>query len=165
MFFFAAVLISTRVEVFFSATDGCRERILRSINGAVESIYVAIYTFTSREIAEALVEAARRGVDVKVIMDPSQAEEKFSKYNFLRKNGIRVVTPVYDVPQGRGRFFRPKMHHKFIVFDKKYVLTGSYNLTASAEELNDENCVFIYEDKRIVQRFIDEFNRLWRISR
>lgn len=158
-------VISARVEVLFSATDGCRDRIIQGINSAKGSIYIAAYSFTSREISEAIIEAAQRGVDIKVIMDPSQAEDRFSKYAFLRKNGIDVRLPRYDTVETKKRFLTPKMHHKFIIFDKRYVMTGSYNLTASAEEFNDENCVFIYDDDKTVQRFLGEFQRIWKISR
>lgn len=156
-------LLSARVEVFFSSTDGCRDKIIQSIKNTKESLYIAAYSFTSREISQAVIDAVKRGVDVKVIMDFSQARNRFSKFTFLVKNGVDVRTPNYT-PR-RKRFLIPKMHHKFIIFDKKYVMTGSYNLTASAEELNDENCVFIYDDPNVVKKFLDEFRRLWKISK
>lgn len=165
MLFFVLIYISARVEVFFSATDGCREQIIKHINSAKDSVYIAAYSFTSREISEAVIRASERGIDVKVITDPSQSEEKFSKFTFLKKNGVNIRVPAYETERRGKRFLTPKMHHKFIIFDKKFVMTGSYNLTASAEDLNDENCVFIYDDPNTTQRFLQEFQRLWKISR
>jgi phosphatidylserine/phosphatidylglycerophosphate/cardiolipin synthase-like enzyme len=51
-----------------------------------------------------------------------------------------------------------------MIVDRKYVMTGSFNFTASAEELNDENCVFIYDSAEVVEKFEKEFERLWKIS-
>lgn len=157
-------LLSARVEVFFSATDGCEDNIVKSIDSAKRSIYIASYSLTSREISEAIVRAKERGLDVKVITDPHQSSQKFSKINFLKNNGVDIRVPLYDSTKGK-RFLTPKMHHKFIIFDQEYVMTGSYNLTASAEDLNDENCVFIYDDKGVVEKFYQEFQRIWKISK
>lgn len=163
LFLLSLFLLSARVEVFFSATDGCESHIVKAIDSAKQSIYIAAYSLTSREISEAIVKAHERGLDVKIITDPEQASKKFSKLNFLRKNGVDIRYPLYE-SKGK-RFLTPKMHHKFIIFDNSYVMTGSYNLTASAEELNDENCVFVYDDQNVVQKFLQEFQRIWKISK
>jgi len=71
---------------------------------------------------------------------------------------------ITDYSARKKRFLTPKMHHKFMIVDSKYVMTGSFNFTASAEELNDENCVFIYDSTEVVEKFEKEFERLWKIS-
>ena len=52
------------------------------------------------------------------------------------------------------------MHHKFLVVDNQKVLTGSYNWTRSASEINNENIV-VTDNARIVKAFSEEFERLW----
>ena len=52
------------------------------------------------------------------------------------------------------------MHHKFAIFDRSRLLTGSYNWTRSASERNEENFL-ITDDRRLVRPFETEFNRLW----
>ena len=163
MLFFALFFIFARVEVYFSAVEGCEKKIISSINSAEKSVYIAVYSFTSRRISNALVKAVERGIDVKVIVDGKQAKDRFSKVKYLRKNGVDVR--IADYRFRRKRFIVPKMHHKFMVVDGKFVMTGSYNFTASAEKYNDENCVFIYDDKNVVRKFTQEFRRIWRISR
>jgi phosphatidylserine/phosphatidylglycerophosphate/cardiolipin synthase-like enzyme len=54
------------------------------------------------------------------------------------------------------------MHHKFAVFDRRLVVTGSYNWTRSAAENNHEN-ILITGQARLVQAFHDEFERLWAV--
>jgi phosphatidylserine/phosphatidylglycerophosphate/cardiolipin synthase-like enzyme len=52
------------------------------------------------------------------------------------------------------------MHHKVIIIDRKIVIAGSYNLTASAEKYNDENVVII-ESPRVAELFMEEFQRVY----
>jgi len=155
-------LSSAKVEVFFSATDGCKDEIIKSINSAQKSIKIAIYHITSREIMQALIDAKKRGLDIKIVADGEQAKDKFSKVSLLIKEGVDVK--ITDYSTRKKRFLTPKMHHKFMIIDRKYVMTGSFNFTASAEELNDENCVFIYDSVEVVEKFEREFERLWKIS-
>ncbi len=155
-------LSSAKVEVFFSATDGCKDKIIKSINSAQKSIKIAIYHITSREIMQALIDAKKRGLDIKIVADGEQAKDKFSKVSLLIKEGVDLK--ITDYSTRKKRFLTPKMHHKFMIIDRKYVMTGSFNFTASAEELNDENCVFIYDSVEVVEKFEREFERLWKIS-
>ncbi|MCB0845448.1 MAG: DUF1669 domain-containing protein, partial [Bacteroidetes bacterium] len=53
------------------------------------------------------------------------------------------------------------MHHKFAIYDRKYVLTGSYNWTRSAATSNQEN-ILVTSDQEVVKKYMSEFDRLWR---
>ncbi len=160
---FLSFVFSARVEVYFSAVDGCVDKIIRAIDGAERSVKIAVFSFTSREIADALSRAWKRGVDVRIIVDGEQANDKFSKYGYIKERGLSIR--IADYSSRRVRFITPKMHHKFMIVDSKYVMTGSYNFTASAERYNDENCIFIYEDDGIVKKFEEEFMRIWEFAR
>ncbi|GBD03587.1 Phospholipase D [bacterium HR19] len=162
MFFVLLFFISARVEVFFSATDGCEDKVINAINSAQRELKIAVYSFTSREISQAVLDAIKRGVSVRIVVDGEQAKDRFSKAGYLASQGVNIK--VVDYTPRRKKFLVPKMHHKFMVVDNKFVMTGSFNFTASAEELNDENCVFIYDDENAVKKFSNEFERLWRIS-
>ena len=151
------VLFLSLIQVFFSPNGGCRDAILKEIGAARRSVYVAVYLLTDREIANALLEAKRRGVEVKVVLDGEQAEEvSYSKHIYLKKKGIDVRL-VYPVKDGKGT-----MHHKFAVIDKKNLLTGSLNWTHTAEKYNHENLLVIKGEKRLVKGFLSEFNRLYK---
>lgn len=52
------------------------------------------------------------------------------------------------------------MHHKFAVFDRVRLLTGSYNWTRSAATENHEN-VLVSDDPRLVLPFCRAFDDLW----
>jgi phosphatidylserine/phosphatidylglycerophosphate/cardiolipin synthase-like enzyme len=136
--------------VCFSRTERCDDLLTGLIRGAKDRIYVAIYSFTSDRLAEALIEARRRGVDVRVVMERREANGTGSEYPRLRGAGVEVKL---DANPGL-------MHHKFMVIDGEIVVTGSYNWSAAAEERNDENLVVI-RDRGVAGAYEREFERIW----
>ena len=78
------------VQVFFSPKGGCTDAVVRELGNANSIILVQAYSFTSAPIAKALVDAHKRGVDVRVILDKSQRTEKYSSADFLHNMGIPV---------------------------------------------------------------------------
>lgn len=60
------------VQVAFTPGDDAGKLIVDAINSAQHQLLVQAFSFTHRKIAEALIEAKRRGVDVKVIADNDQ---------------------------------------------------------------------------------------------
>jgi len=136
--------------VCFSRAERCDDLLTGLIRGAKDRIYVAIYSFTSDRLAEALIEARRRGVDVRVVMERREANVTGSEYPRLLGAGVEVRL---DANPGL-------MHHKFMVIDGEIVVTGSYNWSAAAEERNDENLVVI-RDRGVAGAFEREFERIW----
>jgi len=138
------------IKVLFSPRDECGKEILDRLNAAEKSIELAMYMLTSRELSNALTLAARRGVTVRVFLDGENAEECYSKADFLKKNGVLV-----KLEKGEGL-----MHNKFCVIDEEVVITGSYNWTASADLKNDENVIIITSDKT-ANIYKKQFDKYW----
>jgi phosphatidylserine/phosphatidylglycerophosphate/cardiolipin synthase-like enzyme len=130
--------------------------LLQAIRDARSSIDVAVYNFTSAELAQALFQARDRGVRVRLVLDRERYEEGGATILALRKSDLPV--------RAWGERGGSLMHHKFAVFDGRLVATGSYNWTNAAERANRENLV-VLEDPRVVERFEREFQRLWRAAR
>jgi len=127
------VLDHIRVEVFYSPDGGCRDAIVREIDNAGSEILVQAYSFTSKKIAKALVDAFERKVDVEIILDKGQKHEKESMASYLAKKGL----PVYmDAAHHTA-------HNKVMVIDGSTVITGSFNLIDAAEKKNAENLLII----------------------
>jgi phosphatidylserine/phosphatidylglycerophosphate/cardiolipin synthase-like enzyme len=130
--------VQTQVNALCAFNEECEEVILQSIAKSRESIWVAAYAFTRTRIAAALAEAHRRGVRVELKMDVKQAEfigaEKLLAW--LREEGI-PVTLIHTA----GEY--SSMHNKFMVFDMRWVVTGSYNFTTTAQVSNWENLVWL----------------------
>ncbi|RXG63599.1 DUF1669 domain-containing protein [Candidatus Atribacteria bacterium 1244-E10-H5-B2] len=139
-----------KTEVYFSLYDDPEAIIINNIDAAEEFISIAMYTFTDVEIAQAILEARDRGIDIKILLDRSQVKAKYSRSRYFVQNGIevRISSNSYI------------MHNKFAVIDNEIVITGSYNWTASAGGRNDENLLVI-DDNYIVERYQDQFNNLW----
>jgi phosphatidylserine/phosphatidylglycerophosphate/cardiolipin synthase-like enzyme len=76
--------------VCFSRAERCDDLLTGLIRGSKDRIYVAIYSFTSDRLAEALIEARRRGVDVRVVMERREADVTGSEYPRLRGAGVEV---------------------------------------------------------------------------
>ena len=74
--------------------------------------------------------------------------------------GTLVEGAIEGVPV-RFELSEVHMHHKFMLADDVLV-TGSYNWTRSASRANFENIVVLGE-RRLVERFEAEFERLWRM--
>lgn len=108
------------------------QELIALINEAEEHIYFAIYTFTLSNVADALVAAHQRGVDVKGIMDSEQSSNSYGApvTQKLIAAGIPIVTENHA--SGNGI-----MHIKLLVTEQAYFF-GSYNWTKSATTINDE---------------------------
>ena len=142
-------------EVFFSPKGGVRDQILRRINETKSSLDVAMYVFTSAEMAQALAEAHKRGVKIRVVRDRNQSKKGDDQTVYLQRYGV-VVHAILG-PGGQGL-----MHDTFCIFDGKEVFIGSYNWTENAENHNRENALFTNE-KGVVDSCKNEFNVLWKV--
>jgi phosphatidylserine/phosphatidylglycerophosphate/cardiolipin synthase-like enzyme len=133
--FLAASLHATDIQVFFSPNGGCTKAVTNALYKATNTVLVQAYSFTSAPIAQALVDAHKRGVNVEVILDKSQRTEKYSEADFLLHAGIPTFI---DAKHAIA-------HNKIIIVDGKVVITGSFNFTKAAEENNAENLLVIQD--------------------
>ncbi len=170
-YFFIAILIvvlfvqtsfSRDIYVYFTPSYEALDAIIDEINASEKSIDIAVYDFTSRPLARALVKAKNRGVKIRVILDRSAngPDNRYTKYPFLKANGIDVRFAVPHIAWDREGL----MHNKFAVIDNRIVVTGSANWTASAFKINDEN-VLIIKRFDIANVYEKEFDYLWKRSR
>jgi phosphatidylserine/phosphatidylglycerophosphate/cardiolipin synthase-like enzyme len=142
----------TPVEIYFSPDDGAAKRIVELVNAAQENIYFMAFSFTSNDIGAAVIERAQAGLDVSGVMDDGQiASNQGTEYDPFMQAGL-------DVRKDGNT--DGLMHHKVIIIDRKIVITGSYNFTASAEDSNDENVVIIFSPD-VAAQYLDEFQRVY----
>lgn len=140
----------TLAEAHFSPGDDCQRRIVSLVAHARRTIDACVFTITDNRIALALLEAHHRGVRVRIITDDEKAEDRGSDIHDLAAGGIPIRT---DRSENH-------MHHKFAIFDRAFLLTGSYNWTRSAAALNEENIV-VTNDDRLLRAFETTFDKLW----
>lgn len=140
----------TDVEVYFSPDDGTLQRLLELVQAAQSSIYFLAYSYTSDDLASAMLARADAGVTVSGVFEASQYTSNIgSEFDLFQQSGV----PVYLDGNSRN------MHHKVIIIDNQIVITGSYNFSANAERRNDENTLIIH-NAQIAALYRQEFERV-----
>jgi phosphatidylserine/phosphatidylglycerophosphate/cardiolipin synthase-like enzyme len=144
------VISGTPVQSCFGPEDGCTERLVRLISAAQQEVVFLAYSFTSDELAAALIERFSQGVSVRGVMEASQVENRGTDL-------ARMLTAGLDVRLDGNP---DQMHAKVMVIDGRLVGMGSFNFTYSAETRNDENLLII-DDPRIAEMYLAEFERIF----
>jgi phosphatidylserine/phosphatidylglycerophosphate/cardiolipin synthase-like enzyme len=165
-----------------------RDAIIKAIDSANKNIYCSFNHFNIKDVAEALVAASKRGVDVKLTVDNQEFKE------FVNDRSIEM-TPRFvegwkkisgnaskEAPV-RVKFYshypNPALwllnHHKFLLIDydknggtdTSVLFTGSYNLSATAEHKQFDNMVTFTGKKyqTLQESFLGEFDKLWDLER
>lgn len=137
-------------HAFFSPGDSCLQAIQAGVAGAASSLKICVFTISDDRITQAILQARRRGVDVRILTDNEKLFDKGSDIRQLAAAGIPV-----RVDESANH-----MHHKFAIFDNRILLTGSYNWTRSAALYNHEN-LLVTDQPSLVKDFCGEFDRLW----
>jgi len=138
-------------EIGFSPKGQALSVILNGIEQAEKSIQVAAYSFTSKPISTALLEAHRRGVDVRVVADAKANSGQYSAVTFLANQGVPTrVNNRYAI-----------FHHKFMVIDGRHLETGSFNFSAAAADKNAENVLLLRDVPEIAGMYTREWEKLW----
>ena len=141
-------LKNTPMQVYFSPHGGCTDAIVKEIGKAKTEILVQAYSFTSKEIAKALVDAHKRGVHTIIILDKSNKSQKYSAADFTFNMGIPTLIDAQHAIA----------HSKVMVLDRETVITGSFNFTKAAEVKNAEN-LLILKSKELARLYIDNWNQ------
>lgn len=161
------------LEVIFSpqAPDASHNaRVADLIDGAAESLDIAMYSYSDAGISKALDGAIARGVKVRFLFETANGDHLLtgaqldaSKSGVLEKKGVDV------------RYVNKIMHHKFVIVDgprddagaakTAWIATGSANWSGSAATKYDENTLFFSGYPELALRLQAEFNLLWEHSR
>ncbi|MCD6223680.1 MAG: DUF1669 domain-containing protein [Deltaproteobacteria bacterium] len=160
LFVICSVSQARDIEVYFTPNEKAVYTIGKYIEKAKKNIDVAVYCFTSRKLAWKIVEAKKRGIKIRILIDAHQGdflENKYTKSLFLKKKGIDVRLSKNYVYKD----FEGIMHNKFAIIDRKIVITGSFNWTASAYTRNNENIV-ILKRVDIANLYEQNFEKLWK---
>ena len=137
-----------RVEAAFTPGDDIAGLITERIARSRKSVRIQAYIFTDRRIANALLAARKRGVEVEVIGDAAQHESGgLPHLRALDRAGARVFLDASHAAS----------HNKIVIIDGATVITGSYNFTQAAQSRNAENVVVISGNRAVTDRFVDNF--------
>lgn len=145
-----AVMLSACLPGFLRAD--LRDKILEQIGTSHSSIDVLVYEIDNVRIADALIEAARQGVRVRIITDGVRSESPSAQDQFLEDSGI----PLKRISDWR----RDLMHDKFVIFDHRVAATCSYNAPRRRHADAEEEDPFTH-DKASLEQFQSEFDQIW----
>ena len=135
------------------------------LSAADESIEIIMYrmgyypsfkTSKSNILMNKLIQACKRGVRVRVILEKSDWSESTNRKNrraawWLKLHNIEV------------KFDRPSVqtHAKLIVLDEESLLLGSSNWTYYSLQKNIETDVLIQNSPKLADYFVQLFDKLW----
>ena len=129
--------------------------LIDKINAAQKSIHIASFEFDLTPVAEALIAAKQRGVDVRWVTDDENGlvadeEPGRGQFKMLQDAGIEVKDDSRTA----------LMHNKFWIFDGEWVWTGSTNITASGIFDQNNNTIVIRSTK-LAEMYEREFQEMW----
>lgn len=136
------------LQAAFAPWDDVEEILRNCIDEAKEQILVQAYLLTSKSIANALIAAKRRGVDVRILADARRhAEMPSSRLTTLAAAGISIwLETGYE-----------NAHNKIMIFDpglpQANVVTGSFNFTWTAQHRNAENILVVRNDPVLAAQY------------
>ena len=140
-------------DVWYAPEDEPLKHVVQIYDHATQYIFVAVYALTSPLAVKALVEAKKRGLDVRVITDRERLEDakQQAAVATLRLAGIPIKVNQHDA----------LMHLKQVVVDDEVNASGSMNHTTSGNRYNDER-LDVIRDHAIAVKAREKFLSMWR---
>lgn len=148
--FFSKTSVGTMTihnEAYFA---GIEKRLLSALDDADATIDVCVAWFTNPTLRDKLLEKGSEGIEVRVI---------------IYKDGVNHSKGV-DLTGLKHKEYRGErggiLHDKFCIIDNVHTICGSYNWTLNAENKNDEDATFHFEDYKLASTYTRRFNEMWR---
>jgi phosphatidylserine/phosphatidylglycerophosphate/cardiolipin synthase-like enzyme len=135
------------ISLYFSPHGGAMAAVIDQINQARQSVDVQAYLITAPEFVDALKAACRRGLRVRVILDKNGFGGAYSAVAYFSDG----VIPLWR--DGRHK----EMHDKVVLIDGHIIITGSFNFTDQADELNAENILIMRDKAALFAAYLANF--------
>jgi phosphatidylserine/phosphatidylglycerophosphate/cardiolipin synthase-like enzyme len=149
-----SIAASGTVQLAFSPQDDAGALVVQAIRGAKKQVLVQSFSFTHRQIAQALIDAKGRGVDVQLIADDEQIR-RMERGLVPTIAAAGVATFVDDS--------HSSAHNKIMVIDagmpQAVVITGSFNFTQAAQYKNAENLLLFRGNPQLTQAYLANWQR------
>ena len=146
------VCASATTDVYYAPEDQPIDHVVNLYTHATRYIYVSVYALTAPSVVKALVEAKRRGLDIRVITDRERLNDpkQHSAVSTLRLAGVQIKINRHD----------GLMHLKQVVIDDVINASGSANHTTSGNRYNDER-LDVITDARLTAKAREKFLAMW----
>ena len=147
------------------APDDLEKVIVNFIDGAKKKLEIAVQELESEAITRAIVSARKRKVTVKLVLEQDYIREEHLRKDPWKSNGAyeqnRLMFNVLlrsDIDV-KVDYNTSIFHQKFIVRDRKSLLTGSTNFTPTGVDKN-LNHVIIIDDQKVAKLYFREFKEI-----
>jgi len=140
------------IELWFLPDDQkALLRIKNLIGSAKKTIRIAMFTWTRHDLAQAVIDAQKRGVETQVVIDHYSGKGASSAVvKMLKDNGVHTSLSLEG----------PLLHHKFLYIDNQILVNGSANWTKRAFTQNDD-CFIVIHNLTTQQN--QQMDHLWKI--
>lgn len=130
-------LAKIRVKPLFAPLHGPEMEIMKQMLKAKASIDFAMFTFAqSSGIDDTMFRLVTQIPRLRGVLDRGQGAQAWAATQPLKAAGVQL----FENKTGTGV---RKVHHKLMVIDERLVIAGSFNYTAPATTLNDENIIVL----------------------
>ena len=130
-------LAKIRVKPLFAPQHGPEMEIMKQMLKAAASIDFAMFTFAqSSGVDDTMFRLVHQVPRLRGVLDRGQGSAAWAATQPLKAAGVEL----FENRPGTGV---RKIHHKLMVIDERLVIAGSFNYTAPANTLNDENIIVL----------------------
>ncbi len=130
-------LAKIRVKPLFAPRHGPEMEIMKQMLKAETSVDFAMFTFAqSSGIDDTMLRLVGSLSRLRGVLDRAQGAQEWAATQPLKVAGVELFQ------NAKGTGVR-KVHHKLMVIDERLVIVGSFNYTAPATTLNDENIIVL----------------------
>ncbi len=126
-----------RIKPLFAPRHGPEMEIMKQMLKAADRVDFAMFTFAqSSGIDDTMIGVVNSGTTIRGVLDRTQGAQTWAATQPLKDAGVDL----YKNTSGTGV---RKIHHKLMVIDQRLTIVGSFNYTAPATTLNDENIIVL----------------------
>ncbi|KAJ2453456.1 hypothetical protein EV183_002209 [Coemansia sp. RSA 2336] len=140
------------IRSYFFPSEESFEALVQFLGSAQHSLDICVFNITDNGVANAIIDAKERGVEVRIITDDEQLD--------CKGNDVQRLQDDHQIPFKTDNDPSKFMHSKFAVIDKRAVWCGSYNWTVAGRRHNNE-AVVCTNDPDTAHAFSSEFDKLW----
>lgn len=154
-----------QAQEYYSPEDNIEAVDIKVIKGAKKSLDIAMYGFTDKKIAQAIIDVAKKGVIVRIYRDGIQYKGK-TDVSAMFKGVVNISVRLKDNS--------PKniMHLKAYEVDGVLLRTGSANWSPQGEgafcavrscghQYQQDNNADFSTDAEQIKQFEETFDRIW----
>ncbi|WP_345993903.1 phospholipase D-like domain-containing protein [Sulfurimonas sp. HSL-1716] len=151
-------------ELFTDPLEAYKE-FMNCIADAKSSIYICTYIFryddVTKDIIKALINKAKEGVEIKILLDSLGSIDLYlfsGRLRRLKKAGVQIqfFMPIFEMPF--RNYINLRNHRKIYIFDNKKVLSGGMNVSneyfgSAPDASRREDILFLVEGSSAEQYF------------